>query len=236
MLDWNFVLERIKEELSFPFQVLEKSDEDIIDYCKRNSLKKFTKYIPDTNRITVNFSDEDIKVPGRQSEIYIIDPDDRDVLNIKRFYPTLGTQLLNNHPYWGAYSFGELEEWALQQHNAGVLNTFSNYNYTFEFMPPNMMRVSPKFTGSATIEYERDHDPELSTIYPDLHDDFVDLCMGMVFMMIGRIRQKFNSYNTPVGQIEVNGDIVYNEGKEIYDRIIEKFERRALLNVTFDHG
>ena len=45
MLSWSFVVERIKEELSFPFQMLERSDEQIIDYLRRNALKKFEFYL-----------------------------------------------------------------------------------------------------------------------------------------------------------------------------------------------
>ncbi len=40
MLSWSFVLQRLKEEYSLPFQVFEKTDEEIVDYLKRNTLKK----------------------------------------------------------------------------------------------------------------------------------------------------------------------------------------------------
>ena len=41
MLNWSFVLERIKDELCVASQPLEKTDEEIVDYLKRNALKKF---------------------------------------------------------------------------------------------------------------------------------------------------------------------------------------------------
>ena len=99
-----------------------------------------------------------------------------------------------------------------------------------------MFRVSPKYSGMATIEYERSHDPELSSINPELHDVFIDLCLGMFMMMIGRLRQKYNTTTTPFGEIPLNGDLIYNDGKEVYDKVIDKMETHALTNVVFDHG
>jgi len=54
MLNWSFILQRIKEELSLPFQTLEKSDEEIIDYCKRNYIKTLNEYFQEKWRLTIN--------------------------------------------------------------------------------------------------------------------------------------------------------------------------------------
>jgi len=236
MLSWSFIVERIKEELSLPFQTLEKSDEQIIDYLKRNALAKFTFYFPQLWRVTLNCSDPAIQVPGRRSEFYIIDPDDREIKTITAFLPNMGPYLFNNHPFFGAWSVGELEEWHLQTFNSGLLQPFSNYQYNTEFIPPNMVRITPRYSSTGVIEYERSHDPELSSIKPELEDHFIDLCLGMFFMMIGRLRQKYSTTTTPFGEIPLNGDMLYNDGKEIFDRTIEKFERMTVPNVVVDHG
>ena len=236
MLNWSFILQRIKEELSLPFQALEKTDEEIIDYCKRNSLKTFTEYFPDKWRLTLNCADDRVKVPGRVSEFYLIDDSDREILGVTEFVPTLGPYLMDNHPWLGPFSFDQTESWMLQTYKAGVLHQFSNYNYMIEFMPPNQLRISPKFNGKCVICYERSHDPELSTIPPTLQNIFVDLCVGQFMMMIGRIRQKYSSYNTPHGEIQLNGDLILSEGKEIYDRTMEAMKNGCLPNVTFHSG
>ena len=236
MLSWSFILQRIKEELSMSFQALEKSDEEIIDYCKRNSLKTFTEYFPDKGRLTLNCADDTIKVPGRTSEFYLIDEDEREILGVTEFIPTLSPVLMNNHPWLGPFSFDQTENWMLQTYKAGILNQFSNYNYMFEFMPPNQIRISPKFNGRCTIAYERSHDPELSTIPPTLQNIFIDLCYSQFSMMIGRIRQKYSSFNTPFGEVQISGDLIYNDGKEVYDRVMEQMKVGSLPNVVFDHG
>ena len=167
----------------------------------------------------------------------MVDPDDREIYNVTEFVPTLGESIFLNHPYWGAWTFGEVPEHSLQVFQANNLKPFSNYNYTTEFIPPNQFRVSPRYNGGlATVCYERAHDPEISTIGPELHDYFIDLCYGMFGMMIGRIRKKYQNIQTPFGEIAINGDDIYNDAKEVYDRVIDKLTTGSLPNVVFDHG
>jgi len=236
MLSWSFIVERIREELSLPFQMLEKSNEQIIDYLKRNALRKFTFYFPQKWRLTLDCSDPAFNVPGRFSEFYLIDPDDREIKTVVAVYPTIAPYLFNNHPFMGPWSTGEVEEWHLRVYNSNLLSPFSNFKYIHEFIPPNMIRITPKFTGKATIEYERSHDSELSSINPELEDSFVDLCIAMFFMMIGRLRQKYGTNQSPFGEIPLNGDLIYNDGKELFDKTIDKFDRMTVPNVIFDAG
>lgn len=236
MLTWSHIIARIHEELSLPFQMIEKSDMQIIDYLKRNALKKFEMYFPQKWRISVNCSDPAIKVPGRYSEFYLIDPDDREIKNVTAFIPNLGGDLMTGHPIVGPWSFEQLENWSLAVFKSRNLKVFSNFNYTTEFIPPNQFRISPKYDAVGVVEYERSHDPELSTINPELNDVFIDLCQSMLFMMIGRLRKKFSNTTTPFGEIPLNGEDLFNEGKEIYDRTIELMKAGSVPNVIVDIG
>ena len=236
MLSWSLIVQRIKEEMGHPFQLLEKSDIEIIDYLKRNALRKFEQFFPQKWRMTLNCSSPDIQVPGRRSEFYLIEQDERQIKNVVAFYPTVGPYVFNNHPWFGAWSTNELPEWHLQVFNSGLLQPFSNFAYTTEFIPPNMVRISPIFTGVGVVEYERSHDLELSSINPELEDVFIDLCLGMFMMMLGRLRQKYSTTSTPFGEIPLNGDLIYNDGKEIFDRTIELMKVGSLPNVTIEHG
>ena len=236
MLTWSTIISRIHDEMSLPFQMLEKSDDQIIDYLKRNALKKFEMYFPQKWRITINCSDPSIQVPGRQSEYYLIDADDREIKNVTAFIPGMGSHLMTGHPIMGPWSFSELEEWSLSVYKARNLMPFSNFNYTTEFMPPNQFRISPNYSSTGVVEYERSHDPELSSINPELNDVFIDLCQGMLFMMIGRLRKKFSTTTTPFGEIPLNGDDLFNEGKDIYDRTIELMKAGSVPNVIVDIG
>ena len=237
MLNWSFIVNRIKDELSLPNQPLEKTDDELVDYLKRNALKKFEAYFPDKNIITLDTSDSKVIVPNKKSVFYLYDPDDREILNVVQMDTTSGDLMVLGHNIWGAWSFEQVPEVALQNANARNTKQFSMFNYTTEFLPPNMLRILPKFEGTCAIEYERSHDPELSTIEPSLQSYFVDLCLGMAEMWIGKLRQKYSSYNTPFGEIQVNGDVIYNDGKDLYDKTIEKLENGSIgLNIRMDVG
>lgn len=237
MLDWSFVVNRIKDELSLPFQVLERTDDEIVDYLRRNAVKKFSKYFPSKWSITIDTANPDIRViDGRKSEYYVVDPDDRQILSITEFVPTFGTRLLTGHPFIGAFNYEEVPEYALNVHRANTTELFSIYHYTHQFIPPNRIRITPIFNGSATIVYERVIDPELSDIYPELEDYFIDLCIAMFMMQIGRIRRRYSNIETPFGDIQLNADEIFQEGEQRYNELIEKFERNNLTNIIVDRG
>ena len=58
----------------------------------------------------------------------------------------------------------------------------------------------------------------------------------MFFMMVGRLRQKYNTTQTPFGEIPLNGDLIYNDGKEMYEKVMEKFDRLTIPNIVFHSG
>lgn len=237
MLNWSFIINRIKDELSLPSQPLEKTDDELKDYLQRNALKKFETYFPDKNIITLDTNDTKVQVTGKQSTFYLFDPEDREILNVVQMDTQVGDLMVLGHNIWGAWSYDDVPQIALANANARNTKPYSMFNYTTEFLPPNMVRILPKFDGTCAIEYERSHDPELSTIEPSLQTYFIDLCLGMAEMWIGKLRQKYSSYNTPFGEIQVNGDVIYNEGKELYDKTIDKLDSGSIgLNIRMDVG
>ena len=237
MLSWAYILRRCKYKLQTPNGGVEKTDDELVDYMKDVALKKWEYYYPSTNRITLNTYDDNIKVPNRTSCFYIFDPDGRQVKNVKAIYTDMGDKMLFGHDLYGAWSYDQVPQVALQNQIASNTTLYSTFNYTVRFYPPNICEIMPKFEGKCTIEYEREIDPELSDIIPDLEDFFTELCVSMVMMWIGGLRMKYSTYNTQFGEIQLNGEALYNEGKEIYNQIIEKLQSSYMcMNTTFDHG
>lgn len=239
MLNWSYILDKVKTELGYPFQPVERTDDELIDYCKKYCLKKFEFYFPDKNRITLNPYDQDVRVPNQLSTYYIFDPQQREIKNIRAIYTPMGDLLMLGHNPFGAWSYDQVPEVALQNMQARNARIYSPWNYTFEFIPPNIMKITPNYDGQGNlaVEYEREHDKNLSTIPPDLCTTFTDLCQGMVEMWIGKNRMRYSQYNTPFGEIQVNGSELYNEGKELYDKTVEKMENSIYcMNTVFDVG
>lgn len=237
MLSWSDVLIRVKDNLGFPFQGLERTDDEIIDYMKRTVLRKWDYYFPSMNRITLNTFDENIRVPNRTSCFYLFDPEGREIKNIKAMYQDVSGLMLFGHDMYGSWNYDQVPQIALQNQQARNNMIYSPYNYTVRFYPPNICEILPKFEGTCTIEYERESDPELGDIIPDLEDTFMELCVGMVEMWIGKNRMKFSQYDTQFGQLTVNGEQLYNDGKEIYDKIMDKLNTSHMcMNTIFDVG
>ena len=176
MLNWSKILKKIRDEMSLPFQQLELSNDQIIDYLKETALPEFTFYFPQKWRLTLNTTDPSVKVPGRTSEFYLIDLDDREIKTVTGVYPTLGHHIIHGHPYMGSIFGGSVEEWHLQVYNSNLKSPYSEFKFMHEFIPPNMLRITPSYNGKCTVEYERSHDLELSTINPELEHYFMDLC------------------------------------------------------------
>jgi hypothetical protein len=240
MLTQERVLSYIKDNLGFPFMQLELSDEKIVEYFTDHTRREFSYYVPDRSKIVIDVSTDAYKVPGRGNEFYLEDPDGIEILNVVDMYTDAGNLYLFGHPPLGALSHGELREWAYNVELAMETKMFSSFDYTFEFSPPNVVRISPQPVASLhniTFEYERQQPSDLGNVPNDLHLDFQKMALADIMMVIGRIRKRYGGGNlrTPFGEIPLEGDI-YEEGKEMKREILEKLERLFVPNVRVDFG
>jgi hypothetical protein len=239
MLNANRVLNYIKTNIGFPFQFIEKTDEEILDYVKTYSLREFSQYFPDVVTIGYNPNIESNKVPGRSNEYYIVDEQGLEILGVSNVYFPQGDYLLHGHPPLGPLSLGELASWVLSVEVSMWVKQFSSYDRTFEFKPPNILRISssPTSTDFFAIEYERVHPPDFSKVRSDLEHYFLDLALADIMIVIGRARKRYAGGNlrTPFGEIPLDGDIL-EEGKEKKREVLEKLQAGPLLNVLIDIG
>lgn len=240
MLNQQRVLNYIKDNLGFPFMHLEWSDQDIIKYFTTHTLREFSYYMPEVKRVGLNVQLEQNKVPGRANEWFITESQGLEILNIVEVYFDQGNSILLGHPPIGVVSHGELKEWALAVETSMTAKLFSDYDYTFEFIHPNKVRISsiPLNTDFVTVEYERIHHPSLSGIPNEFHVLFQEFALADIMIALGRIRKRYGGGNlrTPFGEIPLESDI-YDEGKEKKREIIDKFENKhMIMNVRIDHG
>jgi hypothetical protein len=240
MLSQERVLSYIKDNLGFPFMHLELDDAKIVEYFTDHTRREFSYYVPDKDKIVIDVSTDAYKVPGRGNEFYLEDPEGLEILNVIDMYLDAGNLYLFGHPPLGALSHGELREWAYNVELAMETKMFSSFDYTFEFTPPNVVRISPQPVASlhnVTFEYERQQPPDLGKVPNDLQLDFQKMALADIMMVIGRIRKRYGGGNlrTPFGEIPLEGDI-YEEGKELKREVLEKLERLFVPNVRVDFG
>lgn len=240
MLNQATLVDYIKRNLGFPFMHLEWSDEEIIEYTTKFSLKEWSYWVPDTAKMNLNTQLEANQVPGRGNEYYLNEPEGREILNVIAIYLDSGNLYALGHPPFGIFTAGELPDWALRVNNAMTTKMFSSWDYTFEFHHPNVVRISPLFPSEVrqiTVEYERQQCDDLSEIPNDLYVLFEEFALADVMMAIGRIRKRYGGGNlrTPFGEIPLESDI-YEEGKELKREVKEKLERLFVPNIRIVHG
>lgn len=238
MLNHSRVLGYIKDFMGFPHVHIELTDEQIIQRFVTYTLREFSEYVPDVNKIYLSFSDTDYQVPNIQNEFYLKDPDNEEILNVVEVYFDGTDSLITGAPIFGPMSHFEIREWALAESMSKDLKQFSSFDKTFEFRTPNILRISPVPTtgGGCTVEYERIQPSDLGKIPNEHQILFCKLCLADTMIQIGRIRKKYGGQiRTPFGEIPLN-DEVGDEGKEMKRELIEKMDRLYLPNVSIDFG
>jgi len=239
MLNDNLVLDYIKENLSFPFQKLEIDDDKILDYTKKFTLRKFSYYVPDKNKISLNMNLEINKVPSRTNEFYIRDPEGIDIMNVIEVIPMQGDYLMTGHPIMGGFGIPSIREWALNVNNAMTVRTFSDQDKTWEYQPPNIIRITNRVFAwdRCTVEYERLQPVDFRKIPTDLHMLFLDYALACMMVNIGRIRKKYAQGNlrTPFGEIPI-GDEIFDEGQTNKQEIEQRMETLFTPNLNVFFG
>lgn len=239
MLNPTKLLSYIKQNIGFPWQFIELSDTEILDYAKTYSLSTFSQYFPDTNTIGVSLRNPLNKVPGKANEYYITEPQGREIFNIVEVIFSGSNLYINGYPPLGPMSIGELSSWALSTEIAGWMKTFGNWNYTTVFKSPNIVSIRPTPTSEdwVSVEYERQHAEDFSTIGNSMQMYFCELALADIMILCGRARKKYGSggLQSPFGTINLS-DEIFEEGKEKRSEVIEKLTSGAIPNVIISFG
>jgi hypothetical protein len=236
MLNQGRVLQYIKMNLAFPFQLIEYTDTQILEYIITFSLREFSYYVPDVITIPYNLGLDSNKVIGKDNEFYIQDEQGLEILNIVNIYFSNANLMMFGHPPLGPMGFSEIKNWALDVEMANMIKGLSNWNYTFEFKAPNRVRISPSpvSEGHVAIEYERMQPPDLSKIPNDLQMLYCDLALSDIMILIGRLRKRYEgNLKSPFGEIPISAEIL-DEGKEKRAALIEKLTAGTIPNMSID--
>ena len=239
MINDSYVLDYIKSNLGFPFNFIEISDTEILDYVRKFTLKEFSHYFPDRARVSENLDLQKYKVPETANEFYIFDPLNLEIMNVVDVLMDASSLYLFGYPLIGPLTYSQLPDWTLEVDKTVSLLSFSDYNMTFEFRHPNIVRISPAAIakGNVTFQYERIQPPDFSGVPVEMEVLFCQLALADIEIMIGRIRKKYGDGNikTPFGDIPLGAEI-YDEGKEMKDKIISQLEANLIPNVVIDVG
>ena len=239
MLSWNDVIDYVKMNLALPSGFIELTDAEIQDYCTKFPLKEFSQYIPHSERVPVLPDDPIYQHPVKNNFFYLF-PDTKgvEVIGIKEAIFGNENIVMNGHPIMGAASFSSFQWWGLSVLKSRVMAPYSWYSKVYKFREPNIIEVQAELTdlGPFTVEIETTQSPTLETLPIAMRLQFLDLCLAHVMMRLGRIRSMYggDTLNAPFGTIPLRGEELYNNGKELRDKIVEKLQEESMPAVTID--
>lgn len=240
MLNRNKVLNYVKDNLAFPFMHLELDDDKILEYITEYTLNTFSEYVRYKKKMYLDLTSDKNKVPEIQNEYYIHDDEGLEIINVSQLYPNESDYYVHGHPPLGPMTYGEIPSWALATTSSMDTKMFSSFDKTWEFIHPNIIRISPVVGTSSrgvTIEYETVQPSDFSGIPNQLQTFFCRLALADIKIVIGRIRKRYGdgTLATPFGEIPLSSDI-FDEGKEERREVIEKLEEQFIPDVIFDKG
>lgn len=238
MLTFNEILDYIKINLSLPSGYIEFDDEEIKNYLVKNTLKEFSIYYPDFNRFSIITDNINYKVPGKKNWYLIKDPEDLEIIAIRKYYIPLNSVFFAGHPIQGVFgSVMNAKEYALSVFNFATIFPHSPYFPIFKFYPPNNIEVqSDSVPEYFTVEYERVHPPDLRRMPTTLHQVFKELCLADIMILIGNKRSLYGDgkLTTPFGEIPLSGDNLLSKGTELKSKTIDRLIEDAKPSVIID--
>jgi hypothetical protein len=210
---WNNVLSYIKSNLGVPINMLELSDDEIVEYLQNHTLYEFSQYVPKKKYYLLDEAD----LVDETIQKYKINVDDPiiDVRRVYTFSTTNASQLsdITSEKVLDSVLFAKFES-MVQYLSPAITWRFEQPNYLIFFNNPSIDMFLP-----VLIEYNTTYN-DLSEIPADMYIYFKKLALADIKILIGNTRTKYQ-LSTPFGQIINNGEILKQEGLQERQMIIE---------------
>lgn len=219
MQSWNDVLDFIKINLGVPFNKLELSDDDIVKLLRSQVLPFFSQFAPRKKFKSISENNIVALTDGQPQFRYRIPLDNEEyIIDILNIYTSMESSLLEmTTPLIGSPE--QAIDVTIYNSYIDIIKSMQVSN-TWEFLPPDIVIFDlPLRYG--ILEYNTVHD-DLKTIDPDkYHLMFKKLCLSNVKIWIAAMRSKFESLSTPFGPINLNFDVLKQEGTQEKDEVMQ---------------
>lgn len=219
---WDNVIDYIKLNLGADVQKLEFNDDRLIEIIKEQSLAEYSAYESYTTYYTL-------------TTLHLISESPFLIYEIGDDFPYRILELKRRIDQ--TFDYGDM---LTVPSAANIVDNLIRANYldmsritraehSMRFDPPNRIMV---IEPSINYEYQRDFILELGvvhesplTIHPGTYDLFKNLALGDIMIFLAKIRNKFNNFGSPFGQINLDADQLLQEGKEIKGLAIQELKR-----------
>lgn len=222
---WNNLITYIKRKLGVPLNLLELSDDDLINIIKEDVLPAMSQYIGKPCWIRLGVKD---KVPCDDSnlvyELYKIPiPCDIVLVDVQEVYynrDNMGTLGI----YQNMLSVLDPRDTVMTNEFLDMLNSLEAVQ-AFDFIAPNLIKFERPLMGNDVIlECKAEHS-DLHSIPSDYyHEILKPWCVAEILENVAAIRSKFQNLSTPFAEINLNVTELLNKSEQIKTQIQEKLD------------
>lgn len=220
--NWDNLLSYIKLNFGATVNAMEFSDENLIEIISEHVLPEFSKYIPlQKYYIMTEIENVVTNIPMLTYEFLNFDYKILRVNSIVRKPSTLDLSQFYNIQSNG----GDITNFLMTMNTVQMASDVVAVD-TWQFRAPNKIEM---VLGSNNYGTSRDFiciidcvhkDP--STVDPDQYPLLRDLSLANILIYIGRIRTKFQSFNTPQAQIDVPAQEMLQEGLQLKEKVLQE--------------
>lgn len=219
---WSNVLDHIKTELGADVMQLELDDQKIVEKIQMHVLPEFSGY--DGLHKYYKMTEQNIISRDPILEYEFLDFPYK-IFEVKNKIDQ--ATYIDMDQMFSQSIAGDVTDFLVRQNYLDMAN-IARADNTWRFMAPNKFQVVKAGFSHVTDQFilELDvchNDP--TTISPGLYDSFRDLATAYIMNAIGKIRKKFNNFNTPFGNIQLNAEELINDAKELRQRTLEELKR-----------
>lgn len=220
---WNNILSYIKLGLGAPLNLLEFSDEELIQNLKEHVLPFFSQYSPAKKYVLISDANRIYGGSGQPQYMYKIPkPIDEPIIDLLDVY--FAPYGLLSEEY-GMYPFNHQGAIDMVIANSYIDAIRSiGVRQTWEFVPPNILILDlgledySMSSGSTCVVFYATIHKDLTTIEPDFYTlAFKKLCLGQTMLWLAALRSKYENLATPFGQIPVNWQMLQDNGQRLLD-------------------
>jgi hypothetical protein len=221
--NWNNIISYIKYNLGMPFNLLELSDNDIIDYLKNQVLPEFSQHIPNKLFIKITPADQTVNdgrnITYHQYEYKLNIPDDVYVIGVENVFWNQAAPFTENS--WNTIFIDPTDVVLANAYT--TLRESMQVVPEFNFFPPRTITLSLMMGNGLVAEVNTIH-TALDTIQPDLYNStFKKMCLSAILKYLYSIRSKFNNLSTPFGQIQLNTQDLQTRFQQIDQEVADSF-------------
>ena len=222
----NEILNYIKARLGASHRQLELSDEAIIDCLQQETLLTLSAYFP----YYIEYNIELKRLDGSKNIVLLPETlgGQYRVIGVQSIYNTYSSVIGITNIY-GSNIDDSISSFLDSKVNASLNSAFSNPD-TFEFLPPNMLRLNNfanySMNNTLTLLFKTTHRNDFATFPFGLRETIKKLALYDVSLDIYGIRKYFSNLSTTFAEIELNLDDLNVSDKR--DELVELMRRNQL--------